>query len=64
METQFFGHVLRKEALENTVTSGKRWGRPREMTVDGLKQWHGRFSSRDVPKNHGMIYGEALSYAG
>ena len=55
-QTAFFGHVMRRDALENFVTTGKfegkrSRGRPREMMLDGLRQWHGVISSAELIKN-------------
>jgi len=43
-QATFFGHVMRKEALENIVTAGKiegkrGRGRPREKLTDSLSRW-------------------------
>ena len=55
-QTKFFGHVMRRGALENIVTTGKingrrGRGRPREMMLDGLRQWHGGISSVELIQN-------------
>ena len=55
-QTAFFGHVMRRGALENIVTTGKiegkrGRGRPREMMLDGLRRWHGGISSAELIQN-------------
>ena len=46
-QSKFFGHVMRRNGLENLVTTGKiegnrPRGRPRGKYLDGLATWHGR----------------------
>ena len=48
-QSLFVGHVLRKQGLEHTVTTGKingkrDRGRQREKMLDGLAAWHGKSS--------------------
>lgn len=50
LQTLFFGHVMRKEVLENIVmagriSGGRGKGRPREFQLDNLRQWPGRIPS-------------------
>ena len=52
-QTAFLGHVMRREALENIVTTGKiegkrGRGRPREVMLDGLRRWHGGISAAEL----------------
>lgn len=46
-QARFFGHVMRRQQLENLVTTGKMEGkrgrgRPRVKFLDRLTKWHGR----------------------
>ena len=69
-QTAFFGHVMRREALENIVTTGKTKGkrdrgRPREIMLDGLRQWHGGISSAELIPNtkDRDLWGDMNAYA-
>jgi hypothetical protein len=55
-QTLFFGHIMRRDALENIVTTGKidgrrGRGRPREMMIDGLRRWHGGIGTTELFQN-------------
>ena len=52
-QSGFIGHILRKEKLENIVTTGKingrkDRGRQREKMLDSLTKWHGRKSTPEL----------------
>ena len=57
-QSKFFGHVMRRNGLENLVTTGKiegnrPRGRPRGKYLDGLATWHGRDRNTELIHDSG-----------
>ena len=57
-QSKFFGHVMRRNGLENLVTTGKikenrPRGRLRRKYLDGLATWHGRDRNTELIHDYG-----------
>ena len=52
-QAQFVGHIIRRDGLENLITTGwlkgrRARGRQREKTLDGLTEWMGKDKVTDM----------------